>query len=435
MDNLFSDHISEKLSSTSSLLEKFGYDSLVIDAGSLEYYFQDDQALPFRTNPNFSLFCPAKGSNHLLQIEAGKKPKLSFFSPQDFWHETSQLGDEFWHKEFEISQAGDVDSLWKNLNLSAGKHCCISPQGDLAVDRGLELASSDFVAGLNWNRVTKTNYEIECMREANRIGSLGHLAAREAFFEGCSEREIFFRYLSATNLLPDELPYGCIIALDEKAAVLHYHKMRDAKPGKVFLIDAGATFRGYCSDISRTYVQDDVHTVFKELHQGVEKIQKNLSVQVVPGFNYLDLNDQASRNIGQLLINLGILQNITLEQATENQMVGAFFPHGLGHPLGIQVHDVGGKQLDEDGNPGEVDPRYPFLRTLRKIQENDVLTIEPGIYFIDVLLQPLREDSDAKNFINWELVDELKVHGGVRIEDNIVARPTGPENLTRPFLP
>ena len=434
MDNLFSEHLQANIQKVSTLLESSGFDSLVIDAGSEQYYFQDDQALPFKSNPSFALFCPDRGPNHLLQITPGKKPRLAYYSPTDFWHEVSQLGSHFWLDEFEITEAGNENDLWSSLDLSSGRHCCMTPNPEKAIERGLELASDEFLYSMAWSRCQKSEYEIECIKEANRIGSKGHIAARDAFFEGCSEREIYFRYLAAANLLPHELPYGNIIALDEKAAILHYHKARDTKPGKVFLIDAGATFRGYCSDITRTYVTDDVHTVFKDLHRGIEKLQRNICVQVMPNFNYPDLHDQANRNIGQLLIDLGILKNITLEQAVENQLVGAFFPHGLGHPLGLQVHDVGGKQTDADGSLGEIDPRYPHLRTLRKIQPMDVLTVEPGCYFIETLLAPFREDSQNSEFFNWSLIDELKVHGGIRVEDNVVARPTGPENLTRPFL-
>jgi Xaa-Pro dipeptidase len=108
----------------------------------------------------------------------------------------------------------------------------------------------------------------------------------------------------------------------------------------------------------------------------------------------------------------------------------AFFPHGLGHLLGLQVHDVGGLQAAPEG--GEI-PRpegHPYLRTTRPLAENAVVTIEPGLYFIPSLLSALKNGSQGRH-VNWSKVDEFRKFGGIRIEDNVVARPAGPENLTR----
>jgi Xaa-Pro dipeptidase len=108
-----------------------------------------------------------------------------------------------------------------------------------------------------------------------------------------------------------------------------------------------------------------------------------------------------------------------------------FYPHGIGHLLGLQVHDVGGLQGSPDGKQIERPYNHPFLRLTRKLEDGFVVTVEPGFYFIDQLLDEAKTKPIGK-MIDWKRVAELKHFGGVRIEDNVVARPGGQENLTRP---
>ena len=118
------------------------------------------------------------------------------------------------------------------------------------------------------------------------------------------------------------------------------------------------------------------------------------------------------------------------DELFETGVSATFFPHGLGHFLGIQVHEVGGFFADATG--AEISPpeKFPHLRLLRTLEADQVLTIEPGIYFIDSLLDKLRAEPVAKA-VNWKLIDQLKKFGGIRIEDNVVVTSSGAENLTR----
>jgi Xaa-Pro dipeptidase len=106
-----------------------------------------------------------------------------------------------------------------------------------------------------------------------------------------------------------------------------------------------------------------------------------------------------------------------------------FYPHGLGHFLGLQVHDVAGL-VDNDGAPLPRPEGYPALRLTRVLEPGNVLTIEPGLYFIDVLLREWRESGDA-SMIDWDRVDQLKPFGGIRIEDDVLVTEAGNEDLTR----
>ncbi|MOA46834.1 Xaa-Pro dipeptidase [compost metagenome] len=111
-------------------------------------------------------------------------------------------------------------------------------------------------------------------------------------------------------------------------------------------------------------------------------------------------------------------------------MTNAFFPHGLGHFLGLQVHDAGGFMQDERGTHLPAPEQFPYLRCTRVMEVGQVFTIEPGLYFIDSLLEPLRQSEQGKR-VNWNKVEALRPFGGIRIEDNIVLHGDGVENLTR----
>ena len=114
----------------------------------------------------------------------------------------------------------------------------------------------------------------------------------------------------------------------------------------------------------------------------------------------------------------------------ETGVTFAFFPHGLGHHLGLQVHDVAGKQASSEGGEIAQPDGCPFLRNLRPVEEGNVLTIEPGIYFIGQLLDDLRNRPEGAN-VNWSAVESLMPFGGIRIEDDVVVTADGIDNLTR----
>ncbi len=115
----------------------------------------------------------------------------------------------------------------------------------------------------------------------------------------------------------------------------------------------------------------------------------------------------------------------------DSALTCVFYPHGIGHLLGLQVHDVGGTQKDSAGGTIERPYNHPFLRLTRKLEDGCVVTVEPGFYLIDQLLDEAKLKPIGR-MIDWQRVEQLKPFGGIRIEDNVVARPGASENLTRP---
>ena len=233
---------------------------------------------------------------------------------------------------------------------------------------------------------------------------------------------------------PDEqLPYPSIVAYDTKAAILHYRQKRTDYVGNCLLIDAGSSFQGYAADVTRTYLRSGVSDEFASLIHGVERLQQNVCQSVQAGVQYVELQRQCYEQLAELLIESELVRDCSVEQAMQKNLPRVFCPHGLGHMLGIQVHDVAGDQIDPAGTPAQRHPDFPFLRMVRPLRAREVVTIEPGLYFVELLLEKERAGEHSQCF-NWPLIDRLLPLGGIRIEDDVVAHEGGRENLTRDVL-
>lgn len=266
------------------------------------------------------------------------------------------------------------------------------------------------------------------MRRAQRRAVKGHRAAEAAFRAGGSELEIHRAYLEATGHGDLDLPYTNIIGLNAHAAVLHYQYQSPERPAKPlsFLIDAGAEVDGYASDITRTYAAHD--GAFAELIAAVDDEQQALCGMVRNGADYRDLHLECHLRLGSVLRNAGIVDMDPGAMVSEG-VTSVFFPHGLGHPIGLQVHDVAGRH-DADGNEIPRPTGHPYLRTTRKLGPGMVVTIEPGLYFIPTLLAKLKAGPHAKA-VDWDKIEAMTPYGGVRIEDEVVCTEGAPENITR----
>ncbi|MDN5923671.1 MAG: M24 family metallopeptidase, partial [Xanthomonadales bacterium] len=194
------------------------------------------------------------------------------------------------------------------------------------------------------------------------------------------------------------------------------------------LIDAGANACGYASDITRTYAAPEAND-FQALIDSVDAAQQDFCSRVRSGQDYGELHMVAHHSLAGVLKEHDIVR-MSPASAVESGVSSVFFPHGLGHLIGLQVHDVGGFQQGPGGGRIEQPAGQPFLRLTRSLAPGMVVTIEPGLYFIDMLLTELKAKPEAKH-INWAKVDALRPYGGIRIEDDVVCTDDAPENLTR----
>jgi Xaa-Pro dipeptidase len=219
------------------------------------------------------------------------------------------------------------------------------------------------------------------------------------------------------------------VALNSNAAVLHYQHQELSRPAqhRSFLIDAGAQFAGYAADVTRTH--SAAGDEFAGLIDAMHDLQQTLCNQVRSGVDYARIHLDAHLRIAELLHDAGIVTMVPGD-AVQSGLTGVFFPHGIGHLLGLQVHDIGGFAIDATGKQKAPPAEHPYLRLTRKLEPGFVVTIEPGLYFIDTLLERARDSAHAPH-INWQRVEQFRPYGGIRIEDNVACTSGEPENLTR----
>jgi Xaa-Pro dipeptidase len=414
-----------------------GYDSVVIHSGALKKRTEfDDQYWSLRATPHFQHWVPLAEAECAIVHENGKKPKLVWFKDGSYWEKPAPLETDHWLASFDVIEVTAPEDAPEHF--PKGRVAFIGEEKARGESWGFaaaDIGPTDLSLRLDQLRVKKTPYEVLCLEEANRRAARGHDAVAKAFRAGdASELELHLLYLRATGQDDPETPYKNIVALGANAATLHHIKYGRRSPGapgsQALLLDAGATFQGYCSDITRTFVKGagPVAAAFGSLVESVEKFQKRLCDDVAIGKKYEALHEQAHREVGAALRDAGVT-TLDVDLAVSGGVTRAFFPHGLGHSLGLQCHDVGCALVKPK-------PENPFLRNTTTIAEGQVFTIEPGIYFIDALLEPVKKGPHA-GAIDWKLVGELAKMGGVRIEDDVVvtAGKSAIRNLTREFLP
>jgi len=411
-------------------LEKANLDGVLIYSGHVHNYFLDDMPYAFACNPHFKWMVPITETPHcIIHYRCDAKPILYLYQPMDYWHSLPKTVEGEWSNFFEIipiTCKQDVPDFGSLKN-----HAWIG-QKDSCEFENLKHNPQDYMDYVHWHRSCKTDYEIDNIRRANQLALKGHKAAEKCFRNGYSEFETHMAYMLATKHTESQLPYGNIIAQNKNAAVLHYHHMQQKRHQtahlKSFLIDAGCQYNGYASDITRTYSLDNDNE-FAQMIQAVDTMLIAIGKQATTGTNYVDLHKKTHLKLAEILKDFDVI-NCDAQTAHDTGLSNVFFPHGLGHYLGLQVHDIGGHQLNQDGGILSPPKLHPFLRLTRQLEENNVLTIEPGIYFIDMLLDKAKADNLGE-YINWNRVDDFKPYGGIRIEDNIVVKNNDPINLTR----
>src|SRR5262245_45798564 len=288
LDGAFPAHLATIAARTNDALAACGYDALVIFSGRPPNHFLDDFGWPFKVNPHFKLWAPLTDAPESFVCHVpGRRPVLCFYQPADYWHRPPQLPAEPWLAEFDVHTIREPGEARAMLASALGR----APRTVFLGEWQPEFAAWGFTAAnpppllahLHYWRAVKTPYELACMREASRLGALAHAAARDAFFAGASEYEVHGAYCAASGLPEAELHYQNIIAFNEGAAVLHNHSLdrRREVPRRSFLIDAGAQFRGYASDITRTYSGGD--SEFAALIEGVDALQRRLCSTVRAG--------------------------------------------------------------------------------------------------------------------------------------------------------
>jgi len=442
-EKLYRDHLAVLDRALADAVERAGRAGIAVDgvafhAGRERVYHRDDEAIVHHPAAHFRRWVPPlAGPDHVVAARPGSRPKVVVVQPRDFWYEVAPPPASYWQDAVDLVVVERFEDVAAALGSTAGL-AYAGPDGEAAAALGIPdaLVEPDaLMLPLDWHRAVKTPLEVAHLRRAAALAAAGHAAAREAFEAGACEREIHWRYLEGAGHLERELPYGTIVALDDKSAILHYQNKRGegASAGHVLLVDAGAQDAGYAADITRTWTGPGADPLFRELNERMDAAERELVAMVAPGRSYVDIHLAAHRHVAAMLADTGIVTT-SADEAFDLGLTRAFLPHGVGHHLGLQVHDVGGRQRAPEGGTVPPPEHHPFLRNTRTLEPGHVVTIEPGLYFIPLLLDPLRSGPHAAR-IDWATVDRLIPCGGTRIEDNVLCTEDGFDDLTRHLCP
>jgi len=278
-------------------------------------------------------------------------------------------------------------------------------------------------------RRPKDAHELDLLRKACAATAAGFRALVAALQAGVSERqlqvELELAFLRAGG---DRTGYGTIVGVGSNSGVLHFTPgERVAKPGDVVLVDAGAEVGRYTADVTRTYrLPGGDDGFFRSLHALVLSVERHAIAGCKPGTEWRDLHLAAAHEIAEGLVSLGLLVG-SAESLVERDTHALFFPHGLGHMVGLGVRDASGYL---PGRERSARPGLAMLRTDLPLEKGYVMTVEPGIYFIPALLQDPALRERHRDAVRWDRVDALMDFGGIRIEDDVLVTDAKPEVLT-----
>lgn len=301
-----------------------------------------------------------------------------------------------------------------------------APPRDVPADPEVSI---ELRAALTHTRRTKDDAEVALIRRAAGATAAGFAALQEILRPGVTERALqieleaaFFRGGGHRT------GYATIVGSGPNSAVLHFEpSARVIQPGEFVLVDAGAEIERYTADVTRTYVAGTPSPFQRDLYQVVLAAQQRAIDRCRPGAEWKEIHLACAVDLVDGLVSLGLMRGQP-ESLVEQEAHALFFPHGLGHLVGLGVRDGSGLL------PGRTKDPRPSLRSLRldlPLAEGFVVTVEPGLYFIPPLLNDPARRARFRAAVNWDRVDPLLEMGGIRIEDNVRVTAGAPDVLTR----
>lgn len=353
---------------------------------------------------------------------------------------TNSLGDYL--KHFAHREYGSIFALHKDQS-PAGVATNLMQGRTPGYLYGCPVETSKLKGAMDAARVIKSPYEIKMMRKANSISAQAHINVLRSikYLENEAEIEAIFS-ATCTAGQAKQQSYGIIAGSGENASTLHYVANNEPLKGRQLVcLDAGCEWECYASDVTRTFpISGEYTTEAKEIYDLVTQMQDECIEMVKPGAIFLDIHLHAITVATAGLLKLGLLRDGTYEEIFKSRAAVAFFPHGLGHFMGLEVHDVGdGGNLLLGRKMGTKFVKSPELSkdlgamaTATVLEPNMVITVEPGIYFSRYALNLFSKDSRFGKYItkDEDLLEKYYPVGGVRIEDDILVTEDGYENLT-----
>ena len=278
-------------------------------------------------------------------------------------------------------------------------------------------------------RRSKDELEIGLLRRAAAATAAGFSTVRQHIASGVTERALqieleaeFFRHGA------DRVGYGTIIGSGPNAGVLHFSpSRRKIKRGDFVLIDAGAEVERYVIDLTRTFVAGEKPTRFqRDLLNLVLSVERAAIKRCLPGREWKEIHLKAATELTDGLIDLKLMKG-RAESLVEQGAHTLFFPHGLGHLVGLGVRDASGRY---PGRPKDETPALKNLRMDLPLAAGDVTTVEPGLYFIPSILNDPKLRRRYRRSVDWQRAEKCLGLGGIRIEDTVLVTDNEPEVLT-----
>ena len=409
------------------------------------HYRQDSSFLYFFgiNKPGFYGICDTETGEDTLVGDDFEIDDIIWMGEQPLVSElASQVGIEA-----TATKAG-LESILKSA-ISSGRKIHILPpyRGDHLItlsklfgtscDGVQEYVSEALIAAVVKLRAVKDSYEIAEMERAVDVAGIMHTTAMRMAFPGNFERELAGAVEGIALSHGGPVSFPVILSMDGQTLHNHYHGT-ELIEGRMVVCDAGAeTEMCYSSDITRTFpVGGKFSEQQKDIYNIVLKANTETIKASLPGVTYREVHLQAARIIAGGLKDLGIMKG-DVEEAVAAGAHALFFPHGLGHMLGLDVHDMEGLGENHVGYTDTLKRSDQFglayLRMGRELEPGFVITNEPGCYFIPALIKQWRSEKKFEQFINYSKVDSYLGFGGVRIEDDVLITDTGSRVLGTPI--
>ncbi len=298
-----------------------------------------------------------------------------------------------------------------------------------------QYLSSDLIKGIVGLRSIKEAIEVTEIEKAIETAYLMHTTSMKMAKPGTIEQEIAGRIEGIAISGGGPVSFPVILSINGETLHNHNHS-NILQTGRLMVTDAGCeTSMGYCSDITRTV---PVGGKFSQMQKEIYEIVLGANMETIkhckPGVLYRDIHLMAAKVIASGLKDLGLMKG-DIDTAVNEGAHALFFPHGLGHMLGLDVHDMEGLGENFVGYDAEIKRSeqfgLAFLRLGRKLQKDFVITDEPGIYFIPTLIDQWKKENKHSNFINYDKIEKYRDFGGIRIEDDLLITETGCKVLGR----
>ncbi|KAJ5591755.1 uncharacterized protein N7459_002124 [Penicillium hispanicum] len=428
-----------------SLRSKHGETGAIyLEAQKTRLIEDNDEAMPFRQRRPFFYFtgCPLPDASVVYDVKADE---LTLFIPPI--DPDSVIWSGLPLSLAEAIKLYDVDRVHYTTDANATLAAIAAAQGGKAPVFAIDGQVSEEVKFQGFSsanmlvlknviddaRVVKDAYEVALLRKANDISAKAHTAVIKASKTASNERELEGVFISTCIANGcREQSYHPIFAGGENGATLHYVRNDESLTDPVtqqrkknLLIDAGGEYQAYCADITRVIPLDGkFSTETRQIYEIVLQMQAECIAVLKEGVRWDDVHALAHRIAIKGLLKLGILHG-SEDELFEKRVSVAFFPHGLGHYLGMDTHDTGGNP-----NYDDQDKMFRYLRVRGNLPAGSVITVEPGIYFCRFIIDPILKSPSLGRHINATVLEQYWGVGGVRIEDNIHITKGGCENLT-----